>query len=299
MALMDISIVLPSLNREFILKNTLPGYLKLPVKEIILCDDGSTDNTKDLAHKLACPQLIYHRNPKTLGSPASRNVGVQLSRASWILMGEDDVILDEDHITTLYAHAVKLKGDIVAGRLIAMQRGETPKDAKKRSDREHNTRFLLPETFSNDFSCVFPQPLETPCLHACALFKRDWALHYPYDENYRGNALREETDLYFRCHTAGAKMFFCSDAVAYHMFHDYGGGNRKNHIWYAYHSLINNHRFLKNHWPMVKGLIKTKDSKSLFECKIQIKILRMTLLFWMNAKIPRTHRFLKKKLKRN
>ncbi len=295
---MDVSIVLPSFNRESLLGTTLPVYLKMPVKEVILCDDGSTDNTKDLASELACQKLIYHRNPTNLGTPANRNVGVNLSKSKWIVMGEDDVIMDEEYITSLYTSAINLNADVVAGRLIRLQRGECREQAKKSSDNEHNTRFYHLKSLAFDYSCLFDQPFETPWLHACSLFKRDWAITYPYDESYAGNALREESDFYLRCHDAGAKMFFCSDAIAYHMFHDYRGGNRQGHLWYGYHSLVNNHKFIEKHWHKIKQLLSIEQTKNSYKRRIQINILRMTFLFWANARIPHVHSFLKKMLKK-
>lgn len=293
---LPISLIIPTLNRGFLLKYTLPLYLRLPVKEVILCDDGSTDNTGEIAKKLACNKLIYHKSSHTKGQAAMRNIGIQAARNDWILMGEDDVTMNADYVVCLFSNAQKLCADMVAGRLIAMRYLETVEDARARSDMEGKRAFFFEHSLTNDFSCVFPAPVATPHLHACALLQRTWALRFPYDEEYGGNGLREETDFYFRSFQGGAKMYFCSDAVAYHMFHNYGGGSRRNHLWYAYHSLINNHRFLNKHWTFIKKYTNCNHIRTLFEIRLQWKFVRMTFLFWLNAKMPNFHAFLKDSL---
>ena len=47
---MKISVIIPTLNREKLLIKTLESVLNQTVKadEIIIIDDGSTDNTKDI-----------------------------------------------------------------------------------------------------------------------------------------------------------------------------------------------------------------------------------------------------------
>lgn len=62
-----------------------------------------------------------------------------------------------------------------------------------------------------DFDCDFPQPV--PFCHACALVKREIFDFIHFDVGYKGNASREETDLFTRVSAAGYSIYYDSSAV--------------------------------------------------------------------------------------
>ena len=93
---MEISLIIPTYNRCSLLKRALNSVLeqtRLP-DEIIVVDDGSTDNTVDMLNN-EFPQVttITHVNK---GVSAARNSGIQQAKGDWIaFLDSDDTWLAE------------------------------------------------------------------------------------------------------------------------------------------------------------------------------------------------------------
>ena len=90
---MKISVIIPTYNRYELLKRAIQSILNqtYTVDEIIVVDDGSTDNTKDIQNDF--PELIYIYQ-KNSGVSAARNVGIKRAKNKWIAFLDSD---DEWH----------------------------------------------------------------------------------------------------------------------------------------------------------------------------------------------------------
>jgi len=90
---LDVSVVIPTYNRYTLLKRAINSLLTQthPVDEIIVIDDGSTDNTKQITKDFPNIIYIYQSNR---GVSAARNVGIQQAKNEWIAFLDSD---DEWH----------------------------------------------------------------------------------------------------------------------------------------------------------------------------------------------------------
>jgi len=108
-----VSIVLPTYNRGHCIEQTIDSILLQTFKnwELIICDDGSTDNTQLISewYCLRDARIKYHRNPQNLGLPRNRNIGVSLSEGRLIYFIEDDVVIEPDCLETLVKTYEELK----------------------------------------------------------------------------------------------------------------------------------------------------------------------------------------------
>jgi len=120
-----ISVVMPTFNRAKLLETTLRSLLSTikndPV-EIIVIDDGSTDETPDVLTSLAYqhPKLRF-QSIKNSGPGHARNLGASLSKGDVILfLGDDTRPVDSDLFRAHYeAHAVSDDlGHTVLGKII-------------------------------------------------------------------------------------------------------------------------------------------------------------------------------------
>ena len=88
----SISVVIPTYNRVSLLRRALDSVLAqtLPADEIIVIDDGSTDNTVSmLKSRYPGIKLMTQDNR---GVSAARNAGIEAARHDWIaLLDSDDV----------------------------------------------------------------------------------------------------------------------------------------------------------------------------------------------------------------
>lgn len=101
------SIITPTYNRAPVLERTLAAMLAMEGVEnceIIVVDDGSTDETSELLARLAgeYPDLIRSARQENGGPGEARNAGLRLVRHNRILFIDDDVFPDPG---LLQAHA--------------------------------------------------------------------------------------------------------------------------------------------------------------------------------------------------
>ncbi len=78
-----VSVILPTFNRASWLPMSVPSVLQQSHTdlELIVVDDGSTDNTPDIMGQFNDPRLSYIRLPVNRGANAARNVGLQRAKA--------------------------------------------------------------------------------------------------------------------------------------------------------------------------------------------------------------------------
>ena len=91
-----VSVIVASFNAERTLRACLDSLanLRYPDYEIILVDDGSTDDTAQLARKQ--PKVRYLRHPRNLGLSAARNTGVAVAAGEIVAFTDADCRADED-----------------------------------------------------------------------------------------------------------------------------------------------------------------------------------------------------------
>lgn len=86
----EVGVVIPTFNRVGLIGATLDSVLAQshPAAEIIVVDDGSTDDTESLVRR-QYPRVKYIRIPNS-GPPAARNAGVQASKSEWLAFLDSD-----------------------------------------------------------------------------------------------------------------------------------------------------------------------------------------------------------------
>ena len=86
----DISIVIPTYNRCDLLKRAINSVLDqtINVREIIIVDNGSTDNTCEIISSLF-PEITYIYE-KRKGVSIARNVGIKNCHSTWIAFLDSD-----------------------------------------------------------------------------------------------------------------------------------------------------------------------------------------------------------------
>ena len=92
-----ISVIVVTYNRVNFLKDALDSIQRQTFKdyEIILVDDGSTDNTKEIAEKYEGVHYIYQEHG---GISKARNTAVKAARGKWIATLDSDDIWKEDKL---------------------------------------------------------------------------------------------------------------------------------------------------------------------------------------------------------
>ncbi len=119
---MDISVVMPTLNKVDLLRKTLAalGGQTLPPElkwEVVVVNDGCTDGTAGFLEECrqSFPVPLHIVDPgRNLGRAKARNLGIQQASGRWVLFLDDDILVPSD---LLAAHHKLLVTDERAGTI--------------------------------------------------------------------------------------------------------------------------------------------------------------------------------------
>lgn len=120
-----IACVIPTYNRGTLTHRAVESVLMQsdPVDEIIVVDDGSTDNTRELLSELPI-NYIYQSNN---GGASARNFGMRATNCDWIAFLDSDDVWDERHIERMRRAIVATDGQaaLYFSDVILDRNGET------------------------------------------------------------------------------------------------------------------------------------------------------------------------------
>ncbi len=102
-----VSIIVAVYNGARTLQLCLESLARLnyPAYEVILVDDGSTDETPKIAGQF--PSIRYIRHPQNLGLSAARNSGIEAGRGEIVAFTDSDCRADEDWLYYLVGDLLK------------------------------------------------------------------------------------------------------------------------------------------------------------------------------------------------
>lgn len=101
-----VSVIIPTYNRAELLKRSVKSVQEQTYKkwEIIVVDDGSTDNTEDIIKKLNDVRVKYIKNEKNMGAAASRNRGAEFAKYDYIAFQDSDDVWRIDKLEKQMAY---------------------------------------------------------------------------------------------------------------------------------------------------------------------------------------------------
>lgn len=110
-----ISVIVCVYNCEKYIDQCLNSIIKQTLKkiEIIVINDGSKDNTKNILEKYNLIENIKIINKENEGLTKSRNLGLDISKGKYIYFIDADDYIEKDTLERLYIKAEKENLDIV------------------------------------------------------------------------------------------------------------------------------------------------------------------------------------------
>lgn len=182
------SVVIATRNRADYIAESIYSVLNQTVQdlEIIIVDDGSTDNTEDVVRRIGDPRIRYFRR-EPAGIAASRNFAATVTSADFTVIHDDDDIMFPDRIENHFkALAAGVSGTY--GGWIDFQNNDAS-DCAAIPGREFSLPALL---FS---SKVYA--------HATLMLRTELIRQIPYDEHLRSGS---DYNLAIRLARSGVKM---------------------------------------------------------------------------------------------
>jgi GT2 family glycosyltransferase len=251
----EISVVIPTKDRLPYLRKAVPMFLaEAEVKEVVIVIDGCTDGTLEYvrAASESDPRIRYVDNVVNKGLTYSRNRGLALAQCEYAFTGEDDLELSENFFETLLAHMKATGADLISGRNIFRGERESIADAIARTDRiagpAVNLRTLMVSVEMKTAGDQEQSLLPAPMLGPADVFRK-----VPFDETYRGNAWREESDFQLSAREAGYKLVYCPHAISFNIQieNDRGGVHATWGLKRLAWQVRNNWRFVQKHRAII------------------------------------------------
>lgn len=124
-----LSIVVPAYNTECFLEECVSsfGLDENPDVEVIIVDDGSTDDTPRVCDRLACEFAnvkVTHRDNG--GLPSARNAGCLRAEGNWIWFVDSDDVIAPYALDVLRERALATECDAVQIQFLRFSDGEKP-----------------------------------------------------------------------------------------------------------------------------------------------------------------------------
>ncbi len=238
----EISLVIPTYNRAGALRANLDSMLAVhDVAEILVIDDGSTDDTLQTCDEFNDRRLRVISHPVNRGVATARNTGIEAATGRWVLFGEDDCRFPADYARILRAEAESHGADIVGAPLLHTHADE----AEMPEVAAAAPRQAKP---SMEDVGVFPYAaIETPFLPARVLVRKAVFDRVRFYENFPVNGYREETDFFVQAARAGFRCLLTPATYCYQLQTWRGGQHHSSTLRYEYWTLRNNWRFLSRH----------------------------------------------------
>ncbi|MFX1281003.1 MAG: glycosyltransferase, partial [Promethearchaeota archaeon] len=116
-----VSIVVPIKNRSELLPNLIKNLLNIdyPEFEIIIVDDHSLDNTKELLKVYPIKSISLHRS---VGSAKARNIGIKMAKYDIIAITDSDCIVSKNWLRNLIPYLKDF--DVVGGKVVFSDQAE-------------------------------------------------------------------------------------------------------------------------------------------------------------------------------
>lgn len=276
----SVSLIIPTYQREQILKDTLEDVFQqdYPNLEIIVVDQTPVHEPTIQAYldKLFQLNKIRWFRVNWASLPGARNYGVRRATGEIVVFIDDDVQLPKNY---LYSH-----GEIyqkypeigaVAGRVLdRMKLADSGKD--NTTAVPYTIDILPPEAMDPGIAWYYIDLVHTIkpqfviSTRGCNMsFRREIFTKYNiwFDERFRGNAVREESDFCLRLRETGYKIWYEPDAYLVHLGEETGGCHD-----ISTRSLSYQMTFYHNHFLMaLKNLTVNQQLRlyaKLFDCHV-------------------------------
>ena len=281
---MKVAAVIPHWNRRDLLE-TLLGSLSRqsrPFDEIIVADNGSTDDSAQLAERAGARVLRLGRN---FGFAVAVNRAIESADTEWVAILNNDVTLHPDWLPTLLSAADRGNAWFAAGKILRADDTATLDGAFDEISRGACAcRCGFGKSDSSEWNRV--RDIRIAPMTA-ALFRRELFSQVGLlDESFE--SYLEDVDFGLRCAMAGREGIYVPSAVAYHRGSNTLGAWNSDTVRFISRNqvlLAAKHFRGQPRWPILAGqllwgMLAIRHGKGVSYVRGKISGLRAARRFW-------------------
>lgn len=208
-----VSITIPTYNQAQYIKQAIDSALKQDYSnlEVIVSDDASLDETRQIVKQYQDKRLRYYKNEKNIGRVANhRKLLYEYATGDYVLnLDSDDYLLSSDAISTMISQIDFYHKKECANIVMVMALAETVYDKSRITYKRKE------ETCINGFY-VFLNWNKIPYFHAATLYSRQAALKIGF---YKYDIINEDVESFLRLCLSG-NVILSNNTVAVWRLHD-------------------------------------------------------------------------------
>lgn len=241
----NLTIIMPTYNRAKLLRENIKSLLKSDYSfELLIINDGSSDETEEVVKSFRDPRIVYRRHPFRCGYAKSLNEGIERSRNSRVLLLEDDAfILNPDVFLETLLHEKGYK-QIVATHLLSKGK------EIKLNLLERSKRFFAEPLAGEIYLYNGRKRKIVRFCNACCSFNKEEIKTRFEESDYFGNAFRVESDFQIRARKEGAAITYDPKLLVDHRRYSTGGHRVHDKDEYLYQCMVNHMIFSKKHYSI-------------------------------------------------
>ncbi len=286
MAERNVSVIIPTYNRAHVLGLTIPSYLQDVTLEIILIDDGSEDQTKEVVKQLHMqyPQVKYCKMKEHVGLTRAKNAGIYKARGKYLFVGDDDACLYQGTLLRLRDALESYPADLAAANgSYAVHWNQI-----RFMENYINRHFTVPfnKKCPLDFDTFVTQDykiekvMEGLGIYACIMIRTELAKEIKYDTGFIGNAVGEDLDYNLRHIERGRTMIFVPDTYEIDIPRTMvrNSGCHSGSEWkYDLYTIRNWNYFLNKHYRY----LKSEGYMSVSKHRAMLRLIKRKMIVWV------------------
>ena len=204
-ASLTVAVIIPAHNEQDGLGDTIASILTQtrPADQLIVVDDGSTDNTTQVARSFG-PRVTLVQPPANLGSKArAQNFGLTFARTDLVLPVDADTVLADDYIERVVPVFDDPRVMIAAGAVRTRHQRTVWEQGRE-------IEYLFGFHWFRPVQNALGSP--TVCSGCCTVFDRAWLSGFG---GFPERTMVEDIDATWSAQLQGHRALYVADAVAY------------------------------------------------------------------------------------
>lgn len=139
----EISIIVPVYNKEKYIGNFIKSVINQSYKdfELILVNDGSTDNSMEVAERILKNIDINYKmiSKKNGGQSSARNLGIREANGNWLVLLDSDDCIQKDYLKIMHNEAIKNNVDVVICDINEVKEDKIFEESVRTNEKEIKT----------------------------------------------------------------------------------------------------------------------------------------------------------------